>query len=146
VLSGRGLCDELITHPEESYRLWYVVVCDLETSRMRRSWPALGRSATAKNKLRNNKLYAAFSNSNLSFTIRYILILCWIYHSSGGIVIRDFGFDFQEVSIRFNFSYSILASSWPTHYSAQWVNEVFFSVRQIRSEWRCNVISISYRN
>ena len=34
VLSGRGLCDELITRPEESYRLWCVVVCDLETSRM----------------------------------------------------------------------------------------------------------------
>ena len=36
VLSGRGLSDELITCPEESYRLWCVVVCDLETSRMRR--------------------------------------------------------------------------------------------------------------
>ena len=34
VLSGRGLCDELITHPEESYRLCCVVVCDLETSRL----------------------------------------------------------------------------------------------------------------
>ena len=33
VFSGRGLCDELITRPEESYRLW-CVVCDLETSRM----------------------------------------------------------------------------------------------------------------
>jgi len=32
-LSGRGLCDELITRPEESYRLCCVVVCDLETSR-----------------------------------------------------------------------------------------------------------------
>jgi len=32
VLSGRGLCDGLITRPEESYRLWCVVVCDLETS------------------------------------------------------------------------------------------------------------------
>jgi hypothetical protein len=31
VLSGRGLCDELITRPEESYRLWRVV-CDQETS------------------------------------------------------------------------------------------------------------------
>ena len=30
MLSGRGLCDELITRPEESHRLWYVVVCDLE--------------------------------------------------------------------------------------------------------------------
>ena len=34
VLSGRGLCYKLITHPEESYRLCCVVVCDLETSRM----------------------------------------------------------------------------------------------------------------
>jgi len=49
VLSGRGLCDELITRPEESYRVWCVVVCDLETSRKRRPWPALGRSATKKN-------------------------------------------------------------------------------------------------
>ena len=34
MLSGRGLCDELITRPEESYQLRCVVVCDLETSRM----------------------------------------------------------------------------------------------------------------
>jgi len=33
-LSGRGLCDELITRPEESYRLCCVFVCDLETSRL----------------------------------------------------------------------------------------------------------------
>jgi len=38
VLSGRGLCDELITRPEESYRLCCVVVCDLETSRMGASY------------------------------------------------------------------------------------------------------------
>jgi len=50
VLSGRGLCDELITRPQESYRLWCFVVCDLETSRMRRPWLALGRSATGKKK------------------------------------------------------------------------------------------------
>jgi hypothetical protein len=37
VLAGRGLCDELITRPEGFYRLWCVVECDLETSRMRRS-------------------------------------------------------------------------------------------------------------
>jgi len=30
VLSGKGLCDELITRQEESYRLCCVVVCDLE--------------------------------------------------------------------------------------------------------------------
>jgi hypothetical protein len=32
MLSGTGLCDELITRPEESYRLWRLVVCDQETS------------------------------------------------------------------------------------------------------------------
>jgi hypothetical protein len=35
----RGLCDELITRPEESYRLCCFVVCDLETSWMRGSRP-----------------------------------------------------------------------------------------------------------
>jgi hypothetical protein len=49
VLSGRGLCKELITHPEESYWMWCVVVCDLETSWMRRPWPTVG--CRAKNKL-----------------------------------------------------------------------------------------------
>jgi len=34
VLSGRGLCDELISRPEESYRLWCVVVCDLESTKI----------------------------------------------------------------------------------------------------------------
>ena len=48
VLSGRGLCDELITRPEESYRLWYVAVCDIETSGMDRPWPTGG--CRAKNK------------------------------------------------------------------------------------------------
>jgi hypothetical protein len=33
-LSGRGLCDELITRLVESCRLCCVVVCDLETSRI----------------------------------------------------------------------------------------------------------------
>jgi len=42
VLPGKGLCDELITCPEESYRLWCVVVCNLETSRMRGPCPTLG--------------------------------------------------------------------------------------------------------
>ena len=32
VLSGRGICDLLITRPEESCRLWCVVLCNLETS------------------------------------------------------------------------------------------------------------------
>jgi len=55
VLSGRGLCDELITRPEESYRLLCAVVCDLETSRMRMPWPTVGCST--KNKQKTDKRY-----------------------------------------------------------------------------------------
>jgi hypothetical protein len=70
VLSGRGLCDELITRPEEYYRLWCVVVCDLETSRMRRSWPALSRSATEnKNvQIRTRFLWYSYCDWKLSTT------------------------------------------------------------------------------
>jgi hypothetical protein len=39
VLSGRGLCDELFIRTWEPYRP-RCVVCDLETSEMRRPWPA----------------------------------------------------------------------------------------------------------
>jgi hypothetical protein len=48
VLSGRDLCNELTPRPEESYRLWYVVVCDLETSWMRRPWHTGGLSRQKK--------------------------------------------------------------------------------------------------
>jgi len=62
VLSGRGLCDELITRPEESYQMWCVVVCDLEPSRMKRPWPALGRSATKKKYI---YIYNKYEHSSL---------------------------------------------------------------------------------
>jgi len=68
VLSVRGLYDELITRPEESYRLWCVVVCDLETSRMSRPWPALGRNATEK---KNIWFYVLFTLVSYVF-----LLLC----------------------------------------------------------------------
>jgi len=42
VLSGRGLCDELITRPEESYRLWCVVVCDLENPKNEEAMTRVG--------------------------------------------------------------------------------------------------------
>jgi hypothetical protein len=34
VLAGKDLCGELITRQEESYRLWCVVMCDLETTKI----------------------------------------------------------------------------------------------------------------
>jgi len=57
VLSGRGLCDELITLPEESYRVWCVVDCDLETSWMKRPWPTRGCRAKQTNKHPNAFYY-----------------------------------------------------------------------------------------
>ena len=42
MLLGRGLCDELIPRPEKSYRLWRVVVCDLETSKEEAKSPLKG--------------------------------------------------------------------------------------------------------
>ena len=42
VLSGRGLWDGLITRPGEFYRLWCVVVYDLETSWMRKAMTCVG--------------------------------------------------------------------------------------------------------
>jgi hypothetical protein len=36
VWSDRGFCDWPITRPEESYRLSCIVVCDVETFRVRR--------------------------------------------------------------------------------------------------------------
>jgi hypothetical protein len=50
VLSGRGLCDELITRPEESYRLWCVVVCDLENLKHEEAMTC-GRSQRHKKKI-----------------------------------------------------------------------------------------------
>jgi len=48
VLSGTGLCDELITHPEESYRLWCVVVCDLKNLKNEEAMTRVGSQRHSK--------------------------------------------------------------------------------------------------
>ena len=60
VLSGRGLCDELITLPEESYLLRGVVVCDIESSWMRWPWPTVG--CRVKNKQTNKQTNCLYEN------------------------------------------------------------------------------------
>jgi len=49
VLSGRGLCDELITRLEESYRPWCVVVCDLENLKNEEAMTRVGSQRHRKN-------------------------------------------------------------------------------------------------
>ena len=50
VLSGRGVCDELITRSEESCRLWYVVMCDLETLKNEEAMTRVGSQCHSKKK------------------------------------------------------------------------------------------------
>jgi hypothetical protein len=49
VLSGRGLCDELITRQEESCRLCSVVVCDLENLTNEEAMTRVGSQRHKKN-------------------------------------------------------------------------------------------------
>ena len=50
VLSGRGRCDELITRPEESYRLCCVVVCDLGNLKNEEAMTRVGSQRHRKKK------------------------------------------------------------------------------------------------
>jgi hypothetical protein len=50
VLSGRGLCDELITRTEKSYQLWFVVVCDLENLKNEEAMTRVGSQRHSKKK------------------------------------------------------------------------------------------------
>jgi len=52
VLSGKGLCVGLITHPEEPYQVW--CVCHREASIMRRPWPTRGCCAGGGDTLLSN--------------------------------------------------------------------------------------------
>jgi hypothetical protein len=53
VLSGRGLCDKLITRPEKSYWLWCVVVCDLKNLKNEKAMTRVG-SQRHKKKIKLN--------------------------------------------------------------------------------------------
>ena len=82
VLSRRGLCDELITRPEESYRLWCVVVCDQETSQARRVKPATGLwkvqtqwVVTPRKQTNNPTCYC--NHTIMSLVFMYILMFFW---------------------------------------------------------------------
>ena len=61
VLSGRGLCDELITPPEESYRLWCIVVWDLENVENEEAMTRVGSQRhRKKNLIKELKLSSPF--------------------------------------------------------------------------------------
>ena len=58
VLSGRDLCDELITNPEESSQLWCVVVCHLENLKNEEAMTRVGSQRHKKKRsLRISAVY-----------------------------------------------------------------------------------------
>jgi len=59
VLSDRGLCDELITRPEESYRLWCVGRCVWSRNLMNEE--AMARVGPQRHKKKNMKYNFGFS-------------------------------------------------------------------------------------
>jgi len=87
VLSGRGLCDELITRPEEPYRLWCAVVCDLENLKNEEVMTRVGsqRHSKKKNCMKSKQystlLYAFFwvIPRRLNFICRRFGTLCSIF-------------------------------------------------------------------
>jgi hypothetical protein len=70
VLSGRGLCDELITRPEESYRLWCVVVCDLEDLKNEVAMTRVGSQRHSKKKISTGKVFNERRQDGVVFSWR----------------------------------------------------------------------------
>jgi len=68
VLSGRGLYDEMITHPEEYCRLWCVVLCDTQKPCERGGPGPLGRGGVSAQKQTNR--YVA------KFITNYVSVFC----------------------------------------------------------------------
>jgi hypothetical protein len=68
VLSGKSLCVELITCPEESYRAWCVSECDGEAMITRGTWTIRGCCALEKKKLHRVKEYGSIDYYRLLST------------------------------------------------------------------------------
>jgi hypothetical protein len=95
VLSGLGLCDGLITHPEEFYRLWCVIVCDLETSWMRRPRPTGGAVVPNRKKLawcwlifQEYRIFYLLSLHNWQPVLSHIVNFCHSYSFSALVLLR----------------------------------------------------------
>jgi hypothetical protein len=71
VLSGRGFYEGPITCLEESYRLWCVLACDIDTSRMRKPRHPLVRTSIGgkiENKYQSYNIRLCLSPERLSIT------------------------------------------------------------------------------
>ena len=112
VLSGRVLCHGLITRPEKSYRMW-CVVCDIESSWMRRLNPATGlwkiqpkRCKAKKTSKQTNK------QTNIVMCVRVIM----------GVV--NYRLDYKQ--------FVLSQCSKPKFFCRKCIN---FAIRQCRINW-----------
>jgi len=118
MLSGRGLCDELITRPEDSYLLWCVVECVLETSSMR-SWHTLSRSA--KGGQNNSSKLGIYNFVPLSLALRRVdvdLILPHMRAACARNLILVFPLRFESISADFHLVLCYQLHHIPTPYSS----------------------------
>jgi hypothetical protein len=72
VLPGKRLCDKPVCRPQQSYWIGCVIVCDLQTSRMRRLRPALCCCA-----IKESSLICSFQVGSLESWLWYRRIF-WI--------------------------------------------------------------------
>ena len=91
-------CDGLITRPEESYRLWCFVVCDLQTSWMRGPWPTEGGGGGGLSRQKTNKRLLLYVLPRLTLRystfcrqVIYVLYVCGSQKQSAIISIRSTG-------------------------------------------------------
>jgi hypothetical protein len=126
VLSGRGLCDGLITRPEESYQLWCVLVCDLETSRMRWSWPELGCCSTERRRIvfvfyiiirKNRDCF----NANSMCSLRLISVFQNPDSTSQKTPSQHWKYEFFNTVPGKNFNRCLFCESGETHKYTVWV-------------------------
>jgi len=72
VVSVVCLCDELITLPEESYRLGCVVVCDLENFKNEEAMTRVGSQHHSK-----KRLQTVSCSRLLYWVVVFVLVRCW---------------------------------------------------------------------
>jgi len=114
VMSCRGFCDGLITPSEESYRLWYAVVCDLENLWMRRAWPTGGGGCWGVGCRAKNKQTK-----------------CWLYYLTKLLITVKCNRKFNDIITHtsrqgWGFSAPVQTGPWPTKPALKWVPSFFF--------------------
>jgi hypothetical protein len=90
-MSDRGTCVGLITHPEESYRVWSVWICNREASITRRPWSTRDGRAIGKNKVKKSKERDQLCHLGLHFQLK---------HKLSGKIYKVSGFHFIESIIQ----------------------------------------------